>query len=116
MPWQYRQIKIRKGAKIILQKTNIRFDHGIGQAAQAETHFSESDLKEKPHAEKEGFTKTLGGTTYKVYVHFSRTGENFEDKILNMLESGAIDIAWRIHEPLPLRQKRRKLSERGRHE
>jgi len=37
------------------------------------------------------FTKTLGGTTYTVYVHNSRTSrDSFEDKILRLLESEVV--------------------------
>jgi hypothetical protein len=39
------------------------------------------------------FQKTLGGTLYTVYVHFSHAGgETFEDKIFRMLESEAVNV------------------------
>ena len=77
---------------IILQQDNPRFNHRIEESAQAETDITENKQDENALAEIPMFQKTLGGTTYKVSVHFSHTStENFEDKIIRMLESGAVN-------------------------
>ena len=77
------------------------FNHKIRQTAhegvthatkaQDETPKIKSVLAEKGKtslAETPLFTKTLGGTTYTVYVHNSQTSrDSFEDKIFRLLES-----------------------------
>ena len=83
-----------EGGKAILQQQNSQFNHGVEQTAQAAATSSASMQTEKPLAEKQSFQKTLGGTIYTVSVHFSQTSrENFEDKILRLLEREAISFA-----------------------
>jgi len=80
-----------KGGVAILQQSNNGFNHGIHEVAQDEKGITAmaQDVTAQPM-----FQKTLGGTIYTVNVHFSHTSkESFEDKILRMLESEAVDIA-----------------------
>ena len=80
--------KNQKEAKIILQQPNHRFNHRIEETVLAEKIISESPM----------FQKSLGGTNYKVYIHFSQSSkENFEDKILRLLTcaSELVQIAER---------------------
>ena len=81
------------------------FNHRIHQTAKGVTHATptqgetpktKSVLAEKgktalAEIETPLFTKTLGGTTYTVYVHNSQTSrDSFEDKILRLLESEVV--------------------------
>jgi len=81
------------------------FNHKIHQTAEGITHATLTQgepLKIKSILAEQGktslaeietplFTKTLGGTTYTVYVHNSQTSrDSFEDKILRLLESEVV--------------------------
>ena len=106
-------LKIQKEAKIILQQNDIRFNHGIEKSEQGAVNIvgsnSQDDVFNVADVENIDlevadeivndenlspmFQKTLGGTLYTVYVHFNNASkESFEDKILRMLESEAVNI------------------------
>jgi len=77
---------------IILQQRDIGFNHGIQESARNGTVNTEAVKSNNAFAEIPMFQKTLAGTIYTVYVHFSQTSsECFKDKILRMLESEAVN-------------------------
>jgi len=96
------QIK-KQGGMTITNLLCNGFNHRIHQTADGMTHATPTQgepLKIKSVLAEQGkislaetplFTKTLGGTTYTVYVHNSQTSrDNFEDKILRLLESEVV--------------------------
>jgi len=88
------KIKKQKEARTILAQPNSGFNHGIPQPGQVTMNIEENGQSEKATAEPSMFQKSIDGTIYTVYVHFSQTSaETLADKIFRLLESEAIDIA-----------------------
>ena len=75
-----RASKFEKGAFAIIQQPNPTVNHKTGDGEQTESFQTFT------------FEKEIGGTNYKVCVHFSQSNnETFEDKLLRIIESTVIN-------------------------